>query len=228
MNVVVFAPHPDDDILGCGGSLALLTRAGHDVAVVYVTSGEAGGPPGAEADLGLRREGEARAAARVLGVGQTIFLRKPDGYVTCDRESLKETTTLIRRLRPDRIYIPHRNDAHRDHRATSELVLEAAGRAAGPWFPDCPGEPWRVGTILAYEVWTPLARIACVEDISPALDLKRRAMAEHASQLANLAYDEAFCGLNRYRGVMTGRGRYCECFDIETTDAFSLDNQPVP
>jgi LmbE family N-acetylglucosaminyl deacetylase len=85
-----------------------------------------------------------------------------------------------------------------------------------------------VGTILAYEVWTPLARIAYVEDISPTLDLKRRAMAEHASQLANLAYDEAFCGLNRYRGVMTGRGRYCECFDIETAAAFSLDNESVP
>ncbi len=53
-------------------------------------------------------------------------------------------------------------------------------------------------------------------------------MAEHASQLANLAYDEAFCGLNRYRGVMTGRGRYCECFDIETADAFFLDNESVP
>jgi LmbE family N-acetylglucosaminyl deacetylase len=68
--------------------------------------------------------------------------------------------------------------------------------------------------LLAYEVWTPLQQYSLVVDITPYLDRKLAALNLHQSQLANFRYDQAISGLNRYRGIMTGKGNYCECFQI--------------
>ena len=65
MNVLVAAPHPDDDVIGCGGSLIKLTRAGHRIIIVYLTSGEAGSIDHTKEELLLIREREARQAARI-------------------------------------------------------------------------------------------------------------------------------------------------------------------
>jgi len=212
--VMVFAPHPDDDIIGCGGSIARHMSLGDQVAIVYLTSGEAGSLQCDASRLAALRENEARQAAQLLGVNELFFLRYPDGYLAYTQYGLDTMVDLIRRIRPNRVYLPHPQEAVPDHRTTYRLAIEGIRRAAGPWFQQGELKPWRVETILGYEVWTPLAVIGHGQDISEYMSLKLDALRMHRTQIESISYDEAVEGLNRYRGVMTGLGTYCECFQL--------------
>ena len=212
--ILVFAPHPDDDILGCGGSMAWHVKQGHSLKVVYLTSGESGSLDYSKAQLAALREGEARTAAFTLGVEQTEFLRWPDGYLEVKPDYLQKLTSLIRIEKPHRIYLPHSQDAVSDHLVTHHLVMEAVRRAAGPWFQECSGTPWQVNSVLGYEIWTPIQSPGLSIDISTFMETKIAALSEHRSQLQGYAYDDAITGLNRYRAVMRGHHQYCECFEL--------------
>jgi LmbE family N-acetylglucosaminyl deacetylase len=218
LRILVIAPHPDDDILGCGGSIAQHIRKGDCVTIVYMTSGEAmeNAPRSAAHNLKTLREQEARAAANVLGVTNLIFLCYPDGQLPQPKNpelNAKIVIQLIEKLRehkPDILYIPHKYDKHADHRITNELVLQAIAQTK-----QAPHEAWLAAlTILCYEIWTPLQNANRHVDISHLIDLKLTALRKHASQLNKRAYDDAILGLNRYRGVMMGKGaRYAESFE---------------
>lgn len=212
--IMVFAPHPDDDVLGCGGSILKHRKKGRQVKVVYLTSGEAGSPAFYSNGLNTVREEEAAQALHLLEVADPVFLGLPDGGIEVDTPNLNAVVMLLRRERPDMVYLPHARDVHRDHLKTHELVLEACRRAAGPWHPQCGEHAWEVAWILAYEVWAPLGEVNMVEDITPFIDIKIAAMRRHKSQLEHIAYDEGIRGLNRFRGISSGRGEYCECFQI--------------
>jgi LmbE family N-acetylglucosaminyl deacetylase len=218
MQVLVAAPHPDDDVIGCGGSLIHHVRKGHTVTAVYMTSGEAGSLAHPKEELGRIREAEARAAASVMGFDDLIFLGNKDGYLADGPENLTRIISLIRSKRPELFYFPHASEGCRDHRITHDICAEAIKRARGPWFQECPGEPWSIRTSLCYEIWTPLAEVSYVEEITDCIDLKLEAIARHRSQTAAIPYDEAVRGLNRYRGAMTRRGTYCECFQVLSAD----------
>ena len=222
MNVLVAAPHPDDDVIGCGGALILHARAGHAATVVYLTCGEAGGIGPEAGRLAAIREGEARRAARQLGAAELIFLGQPDGYLTAGRDTIAPFVGIVRRVRPYVLYVPHATDAHPDHRVAHAIAVEAARRAAGPWFPDAPGEPWSIPTILCYEIWTPLPAVSLVIDVTAVMPAKLAALRRHRSQLRDIAYDEAVAALNRFRGITTGQGRYCECFQVLAAGAEQL------
>jgi len=212
--IMVFAPHPDDDVLGCGGSIAKLTGQGHEVITVFMTSGEAGSLTCSGDEMATLRESEASQASLLLGVSETIFLGNPDGYLEFNRDNLVKIMTLLRSKKPDIIYLPHHLDGNEDHRVTHKLVLDSCRRASGPWFQECPGMPWEVKTILAYEIWTPLQEVSYIEDITPYMEQKLEALRLHASQLKDIHYDDAIQGLNRYRGIMSGKGQYCEYFQV--------------
>ena len=214
MNVVVFAPHPDDDIIGCGGTICGHVQAGYAVTIVYLTSGEAGSLNVLPDELRIIREDEARKGMACLGVDDLIFLHFPDGYLDFSPERIRALVKLIREKKPDVIYLPHAQESPRDHRVTYELVLEAVRRASGPWFQDCGPEPWSVSQVLAYEVWTPIVSPTFYADITPWIDRKTEALCCHASQTAGVSYDEAVKCLNRYRGILSGMGKYCEAFQV--------------
>ncbi len=213
-NVLVFAPHPDDDIIGCGGSIAHHVKIGDRVAIVYMTSGESGSLKYSSQELGSIREEEARQAAAVLGVTQLFYLRYPDGYLDYSKAALDDVVSLIRQLKPTWVYLPHENEAVPDHYITFRLAAEGIRRAAGTWFQASGLEPWQVSTVLAYEIWTPLSAVGFSQDISSYINLKLEALRMHRTQIEFIAYDRAVEGLNRYRGVMTGHGQHCECFQL--------------
>lgn len=212
--ILVLAPHPDDDVIGCGGSIAKWASQGREVLIAYLTSGEAGSLEIEPVHLARIREDEARRAGRLLGAKEFVFCRQPDGYLQESREIMIQLVRLIRTRRFSGVYLPHHLEANRDHAAAFRIGWEACRRASGPWFKDCGTTPWSVKRVLGYEVWTPLQDIGYVEDITPVIDLKIRSLQEHQSQVASFPYDEAVRALNRYRGIVSGRGEYGEAFHV--------------
>jgi N-acetylglucosamine malate deacetylase 1 len=201
MNVLVVAPHPDDESIGCGGAIGFHRANGSDVTIVWLTSGEAGVGPRSVDDARRIREAEALRAADVLGVTDTLFQRLPDGRLDHQIEAAAEHLTgLISRLQPHTIYAPHAGEDHRDHRAAHTATanaLEASGHGADLW---------------CYEVWTPLSSFDSVLPIDDHMDGKLRAVRCYDSQVERYRFDRAAEGLGAYRGALAGGCRYAEVF----------------
>jgi LmbE family N-acetylglucosaminyl deacetylase len=206
MNVLVIAPHPDDETLGCGGALCLHQRRGEHTAVVWLTSGELGLKRLPRRKAWAIREQEARAAARILGVTGLHFLRQPDWKLDAH---INETAASLRRVieeeQPHLIYVAHDADAHPDHRASRPILQQALSENHGT-------RP----SILTYEVWTPLATHDQFQDISAVMPRKVRALRAHASQLEEFQYERAVRGLNAFRGELGAKCRYAEVFQSVT------------
>jgi LmbE family N-acetylglucosaminyl deacetylase len=202
MNVLVIAPHPDDESIGCGGSICLHTARGDRVTAVFLTSGELGLKHLPSEEARRIREQEAEAAAEVLGLATLTFLRLPDWYVgdRVDEASVALAPVLAREA-PERVYLPHAAEWHPDHRA-SLPVARAALRGSGLSPP----------TLLTYEVWTPLAEYDDGADISSVITRKLAAVRCHRSQVSQLRYDRAVRGLNQFRGAAAWGCRYAEVF----------------
>jgi len=219
--VTVFAAHPDDDLIGCGGSLAKHVKMGNHVSICYMTSGEAGSVEHSKEELAKIREDEAKKAAEIIGLKDLTFLKNRDGYLEHSEAILKQLVELIRKKQPHVVYVHHQLDAHEDHKVTFQVVREAIGRARAPLFQEYSGPLWSVETALAYEVWTPMSEFNYVEDISEVISIKIAALKKHESQIRTIRYDEAAEALARYRGAVTGKGKYCEVFAvIKVTNLF--------
>ena len=174
--VLVVAPHPDDEVLGCGGTLALLAERGASVHVLVVFDGAAGDPEQRfEPDTYVaRRRAEACAGGARLGAEDYTFWDLPEGHLVSEAElaaGAARLAALVREVRPDLLLAPWEGDAHRDHRTVA--------RAVQRMLRDHPfrGEAW------GFEVWTPLEAEHLV-DISSVWDAKLAALEEHGTQLA--------------------------------------------
>ncbi len=130
MNILVFAPHPDDEVLGCGGMIAKYSSKGHAVTVCIVTSGQA---PVYDSSI-AKSHGwphnlypEIVKSHKILGVAKTVFYELP----AANLESIpryvfnNKVLELVKEVRPDIVYIPHFGDMQKDHRLTSEAVMVA-------------------------------------------------------------------------------------------------------
>jgi N-acetylglucosamine malate deacetylase 1 len=206
MNVLVVAPHPDDEAIGCGGALCLHAAHGDRVCAVFLTSGELGLKHLPRAETWRIREAEAEAAGEVLGLSRLAFLRCPDWQVGDHvEEAARGLRAVLEGERPQRLYLPHPRDGHPDHRAALPVVRAALAEGSVP-----------LPLLVAYEVWTPLGEYDHVEDVSSVMPRKLRAVRCHRSQLGHFRYDRAVRGLNQYRGALAGRCRYAEVFCHET------------
>lgn len=130
-SVLVVAPHPDDETLGCGGLLALCADADVPTRVLFVSGG---GAPASELGLGedelvrLRRA-EALAAAAVLGVRETRFLGLPDGALAGHRKEIERAVDeSVATWAPDLVLAPSPTDYHSDHVAVAEVCFEVFSR----------------------------------------------------------------------------------------------------
>jgi LmbE family N-acetylglucosaminyl deacetylase len=199
---LAIAPHPDDEVLGCGGSLSLLAQRGCVVHVLCVTSGEAsvaalGSPSAVTASV---RRDEAVAACRVLGIDGPQFLDFPDGHVDehVDELAQRLEAELIR-FEPEIVLLPWVLDGHPDHSAIAAALAQVALPPAA--------EIW------TYEVWSPLPANRIV-DITSVWEEKEAALACHAS--GDEGFDlRAHLSLNRWRSIfgLDGRG-YAEAFSV--------------
>src|SRR5688572_26076441 len=126
MNVLVIAPHPDDESIGCGGALCLHARRGDRITVVYLTSGELGLKHLPRQEAWHLREREARRAAKILGIARLFFLRLADWFVSdAVAKGAAKLRPILRRAKPDLIYVPHEQDWHPDHKAALPMLRAA-------------------------------------------------------------------------------------------------------
>ena len=201
--VLIVAPHPDDETLGCGGSIALLCRKGYDVNVLVISDGTGSHPNSpkypAPALQSIRSQ-ETIAALAILGVDRSAisFLNLKDGAIpTITAPTFPAAKArcqkYLSRILPDTIFIPWRSDPHPDHRATWQLI-QAAILSLGI-----------APQLIEYPIWDwdPLQRqpanltqIAGWRlEIGDVLDLKLQAIAIYKSQLGQLIDDDpdGFC-----------------------------------
>jgi len=204
---LVVAPHPDDETLGAGGTIARLAKAGHQVTVAVVTTGQ---PPDYSASDVARVRQEAEQAHAILGVKQTLWLDLPAArLVETPRRALNAALqSAIAQTEPTTMLLPFVGDVHIDHQLTFEAGMVAARphQAAYP------------ATILAYETlsetnWnapylTPGFIPNVFIDITDTLDLKLAAMRTYGSQLRASPHErsiEALKALATLRGATVHR-----------------------
>lgn len=215
MKVLVIAPHPDDEVIGVGGTIAKRVNAGDDVYVCVVTKGVT--PLFQEKFIEKTRQ-ECREADAKLGVKETIFLDFPAVMLeTVPRYEFNgKISEVINSIKPDEVYIPHRGDMQIDH----QMVVDAAMVAVRPRGNNYPKRVYAYET-LSETGWN-IPNIVnefiptVYEDITDTYDVKLEAMAIFESQLS--VFPEARSigaveALAKYRGATVS---------VKAAEAFSL------
>lgn len=221
-SVLVIAAHPDDEVLGCGGTVAKLANAGSSISVAFLADGissRAAGlsNTGERGDLAARRNA-AEKACEILGAKSVFFGDFPDNRMDTVAllDIVKSIEPLIATYKPDTVFTHHAGDVNIDHRRIHEAVTAACRPQRG--------HPVR--TLLSFEVpssteWqlagsAPHFAANWFVDISDVLHLKLRALEVYATELREWPHPRSRQGvehLARWRGATVG---------VEAAEAFIL------
>src|SRR3569832_387690 len=221
--ILVLAPHMDDEVLGCGGTLYKHVAAGDRITIVYMTDGRKGAPgindgnfspeerERREDEVVRTRREESRRATALLKISDLRFLNNRDQELEENPKSCSELARIIEEVRPDLVYVPFMTDRHKDHWMTNRVFLGALSLLPEALLPErCCG----------YEVRSPLYP-NCIVDITKEVDAKRNALAVFTSQMAVIDFSRSIIGLHAYRSMthLNGRG-FAEAFYLATPDAY--------
>ncbi|MBC8647077.1 MAG: PIG-L family deacetylase [Thermoanaerobaculia bacterium] len=210
--VLVLAAHPDDEVLGCGGTLRLNAGRAEEVRVWIATDGtaqerEASGDEGSYGEL--RRE-EARRALAELGVHGPHFGGLPDRSLVGNEALEASLDAQLRDFRPDLILAPAPSEIHPDHRAIGEAIYRRLSSSR-------PGDPdhdhLRSLRLAFYEISHPILPNVLV-DIAGVSERKSAALAAYGSQQAVRDYAGAIGGLNAYRRLTLSGSGPVEAFRV--------------
>lgn len=199
--VIVLAPHADDETLGMGGSLRILSDQGKKIKVVVFTKGEKAEPDVTKQQRHAQmRQKEALKAFKVLGVTEYEFLGFPDRELSDNMDAgAKAIRTIVDDFKPDALYSPSMLELHPDHRAAAELSLSI-----------CKENP-HIGCLF-YEITVPV-RPSLFVDISKVFKYKKKAVKCYKSQLRITDYQRLAEALNTYRSFTLGKGvKFAEAF----------------
>jgi N-acetylglucosamine malate deacetylase 1 len=191
----VFAPHPDDEVIGPGGALIKSLARGASVQVLYLTSGKYD-----EIEV---REQEAIKVGKKLGFTWE-FLRFSPNEIPMERDFLDQIADQLNEFSPDVILIPFVLDDHPDHRRASEALYRL-------WLH---GEIRDSVPVWAYQVYTPLITNVIV-DITEVATQKSEAISLYQSQMRSRNWAHFALGLNAFNSrFLSGRSdaSYAECF----------------
>lgn len=228
---MVFAPHQDDETLACGGTILRKKAQGAEVRLVFLTDG--GGshtywmPP---EQMRQQREQEALACAQSLGLraDEVTFLRFPDGQLSQHvKDAAGQVLNLLKRFRPQEIYLPYRGEPPADHAAANQAVMAALNHLGSEitlyeypvwyWY----HWPWvnllqkkRRETRLVIQQTLRAAfglhlfqTFNYAINITPVLDGKRAALEQYCSQMARLVPDPNWPTLQD-----VSNGQWLDCF----------------
>lgn len=228
-SAIVFAPHPDDETLGCGGTIAIKRRQNADVSVVVMTDGSDSHTPMIGRDKLVEiRASEVRAATGELGVepDRLFLLGYPDGALSDNLEQAAAAVqSIIRERSPREIYLPYRGDIIADHVSTYRIVVRAVKESGfrgrlyeyPVWFwmqwPFCQqraGNNGGLARLLSSTLISNLRLLYSFNDgqkIADVIEVKRAALNEHRSQMTRLTGDEEWPILQDVAG-----GEFISCF----------------
>ncbi len=222
MNVLVIAPHMDDEVLGCGGTIGRHVDEGDHVSVCIVANRAYGHIYDPEAIE--REKAAARAAQAVLGYQDLIFLDCPDERLDARLiDLIVPLEKVCQEARPHIAYVCHRGDMNQDHRA----VFEAALVACRPYAASSPIRSLRAFEVPSstdfappYPDWTFAPNLYV--DIAEHLDKKIAALRCYEREMRTFPHPRSPEGLRVYaqkRGMEAG---------MPAAEAFSLIRELVP
>jgi len=208
MRIIVIAPHPDDEVLGVGGTVARLSSEGNEVYAIIITEGDKEIFDEQLIKIGRR---EAEEADKILGIKETIFL---EGFPAAKLDTIPhyllndKLTRIVREISPEICFVPFYNDLHLDHR----LIFDSAMVALRP----IPNNKF-LRAIYSYETlsetnWNMTnASLSFVPnvyfDISNFIDRKVEALKVFESQLKAFPHErsvDSIITLSKFRGSTVG------------------------
>ncbi|MDA9133117.1 PIG-L family deacetylase [Alphaproteobacteria bacterium] len=214
--ILVVAAHPDDEALGCGGTIAKHGAAGDEIYAVFMTDGVMArhGASSAEAN---DRWSAAISAASILGLSESFQLGFPDNRMDSVPllDVVQALEKVIAKVRPEVIYTHHAGDLNIDHKVTHQAVLTACRPVPGSTVTD----------IFAFEVlssteWADPNQFAFCPtmyvDITPFVHLKQQALVAYASEMRAGSHSRSVkhvCGLGEHRGNSVGVAA-AEAFEV--------------
>ncbi len=214
-------PHPDDNEIGAGATIAKLAQSGCQITYLTVTDGALGtlDPAVDPGELALTRKQEAEESARLLGAASTLYLDYPDGSYPSEQELASRILAVIREEQPEMVmtvdpFLPY--EAHPDHRRVGMAVTAACLFSAFPHYRSYgdpnPSKQWEVKGIAFYNTAYPNTFI----DVDATWDLKIRSIAVHRSQ-----FDEET--LAKYKGYFEFKAaQYAEGRGFARAEAFKV------
>jgi LmbE family N-acetylglucosaminyl deacetylase/glycosyltransferase involved in cell wall biosynthesis len=206
---LVLAPHPDDEVLGCGGAILCHRAAGDPVSIVVATDGGHGEGVDRAAYVRLRQK-ESEDAARALGCEPPEFWDLPDRSLEYGEKLIERIAAALVQTEACILYAPSPDEVHPDHHALGLCALEAVRRS-----------PREIHLAL-YEVSTPL-RPNLLLDITDLAERKQKAIACFPSQLSRHRLEDQIRALNTYRTYtlpksVTAAEAYCVLTRSELRD----------
>lgn len=215
-SVLVVAAHPDDEILGCGGTIARHRRAGDDVTVLIMADGVSS--RGAGSDAVKERQQSARHANEILGVNEVTLLSYPDNRMDATPllDVVQAIEQVMARCSPTVVYTHHAGDVNIDHVRTHEAVLAA-----------CRPQPGHTACLLLFfetpssTEWRPAGSSAMFApnwftDISDTLESKLEAMRAYGCELREFPHPRSLAAIEhlaRWRGASSGLAA-AEAFEL--------------
>ena len=135
---VIVAPHPDDEVIGCGGLIARLVAEGRTPHIVIMTGGEGshnGCCSTSKEEITTARRGLTRKALAILGVPESNIheLDCPDGGIDNTRPQIERLQAILSRLKPDSVFVPHWGEGWSDHVKTAQIVKELVAKDTTIW-----------------------------------------------------------------------------------------------
>lgn len=213
-NILILSPHPDDDVFGCGGTIIKHIKNGDKVNILYFCDGSHGTKDGKrDSSLIKIRKSETKKTAEILGIDNNnlYFLDNEDGKLFDDKKTIDKFSGLVQKLKPQIIYSPSILDNNPDHETTNKIFYK---------YLNCHSEGSKrieesLSNILIsmYEIWTPILPNRLI-NITDVIDIKKKAMQVHKSQLICRDYDQAILALNKYRATINGIKGHAEGFFI--------------
>lgn len=209
-SLLIVAAHHDDEAIGCGGTIARLSKKlGVEIGVVFVTDGATGVDNSGSwesneiVDVRLR---ESERAAKVLGISFLENLNEPAQRVSSESQKVfHRLINIIRTRKPDLVITHTGGDRHRDHRACNALVVEACWKSWESIHPEL-GEVHRVQDVWSMEISDLHDEVDFVVEIDTLeLEKKLSALDEYKSQQALTEHISGMVrGLAAVRGRMIG------------------------
>ena len=193
--IVCVGAHPDDPESGCGGTLAKLAAQGHEVTIIYLTTGEAGITGVNHDEAAKTRKQEAINACKILNA-KPVFAGQIDGATIADNAALQHIQSLVAAEKPDVVFTHWPVDSHKDHQVASLLTIQTWVRASAKFtlyfFEVCTGEQTMVFNPTDYV------------DIGETQAQKKKAVYCHTSQDPPGIYACGHASMEDFRGREAG------------------------